>query len=130
MLFQEICASYESLIKHDPWKDLVTFLQLLKLLKLKKEFHQCPTTFKVFNTEKSAVTFLELLKFLILKKDNITVSKFLIQKKDSITFLGRKVFTIEKGLHHFLETLKSFNFEKWLHHILITLNVFQISYSV
>ena len=41
-----------------------------------------------------------------------------------------KVFNIEKELHHFLETLKSFNFEKRLHHILITLKVFQNSYSV
>ena len=38
-----------------------------------------------------------------------------------------KVFNIEKGLPHFLETLKSFNFEKWLHHILMTLKVFQNS---
>ena len=40
-----------------------------------------------------------------------------------------KVFNIEKGLHHFLETLKSFNFEKRLHHILMILKVFQNSYS-
>ena len=41
-----------------------------------------------------------------------------------------KVFNIEKGLHHFLETVKCFNFEKWLHHILMSLKVFQDSYSV
>ena len=48
-------------------------------------------------------------------------------EKDIITVLK---FNTEKGLHHFLETLKSFNFEKWLHHILMTLKVFQNSYSV
>ena len=41
-----------------------------------------------------------------------------------------RVFNIEKELHHFLETLKSFNFEKWHNHILMTLKVFQNSYSV
>ena len=37
---------------------------------------------------------------------------------------------MEKGLHHFLETLKGSNFKKCLHHILMTLEVFQDSYSV
>ena len=51
IMFQEICASYESLIKRDE-KDSVMFLLFLKLLKTQKELHHCLTTFKVFNTEK------------------------------------------------------------------------------
>ena len=39
-----------------------------------------------------------------------------------------KVFNIEKGLYHFLETLKDFNFEKWLRYILITSKVYQNSW--
>ena len=69
-------------------KDSVTFLRLLKLLKLKK----------------NSITAYDL-KFLILKKDTITVLKFLIPKKDSITFLGLlKFLTLEKDsitFHHF-----------------------------
>ena len=47
-----------------------------------------------------------------------------------VLFFTLKVVTIEKGLHHFLETLKGFSFEKWLHHILMTHKVYQNSYSV
>ena len=87
---------------NEPWplkKDSVTFLRLLKLLKLKK----------------NSTTAYDL-KFLILKKDTITVLKFLIPKKDSITFLGLlKVFNIGKGLYHVpslsLHTLLDGNFD-------------------
>ena len=74
-MFQEICTSYESLIKHGHWKkDSVTLLRLLKLLTLKKD----------------STTFLRLLKLLILKMDSIIslwLLKVLILKNDSITFL-------------------------------------------
>ena len=82
ILFQEICASYESLKKRDHWKkDPVTFLPLLKLLKLKN----------------NSITALRLLKFLILKKG---LHHFLT------TF---KVINVKKGLNHFLTTLIVFN---------------------
>ena len=115
-------------------KDSVTFLRLLKFLKLRK----------------NSITVLRLLKFLILKNGLrlifmtlkvINAQKglhhFLMTLKvfnnekglhDFLTTLH--VFNIEKGFHHFLETLKGFNFEKWLHHILMTLEVSQNSYSV
>ena len=79
-------------------KDSITFLQLLKLLMLKKNYHFL-TTLKAFNNKKghhhclkvlNTVTFLWLLKFLILKKDSITslrLLKVLILKNDFITFL-------------------------------------------
>ena len=79
--------------------------------------------------KKDSVIFLRFLNLLkhkknfILEKDTITVLEFLIPKKV-------KFFSIEKGLHHFLETHKNFNFEKWLCHILMTLKVFQSSFSV
>ena len=68
-------------------KDLVTFLQLLKFLILKKGLRHC---LKVFNTENDSITFLGLVKFLTLKKDFITslrLLKVLILKNDSITLL-------------------------------------------
>ena len=53
MLFQEICASYESLMKRDyTEKGLGHFLTALKAFKTQKELHRCFTTVKVFNTEK------------------------------------------------------------------------------
>ena len=39
-----------------PLKGLGHFFTALKAFKTQKEFHQCPTTFKVFNTEKSALS--------------------------------------------------------------------------
>ena len=36
LLFQEICVSYESLMKHDHLKDPITALRLMKFLILKK----------------------------------------------------------------------------------------------
>ena len=111
-------------------KDSVTFLRLLKLLKLKgtpplpydlkflilkKEPCHFLTNFKVFNTEKGHHHCLKVFN------TEIGLRHF---------FRTLKVFNIEKELHHFLETPKAFNFEKWLHHILKTLQVFQSSYSV
>ena len=98
-------------------KDSVTFLWLLKLLKLKrnstnalrlkvfntkKGVHHFLTTLNVFNTEKGqhhclkvfntkkGLHRLGLLKFLTLKKDFITslrLAKLLILKNDFIAFL-------------------------------------------
>ena len=39
-------------------------------------------------------------------------------------------FNIEKGLNHFHEILKGFNFENWLNHNLMALKVFQNGYFV
>ena len=82
ILLQEICASYESLMKRWPLKnDSVTFLKLLKHLKLTK----------------NSITALRLLELLILKKG---------LRHFPTTF---KVINVEKGLHHFLTTLKIVN---------------------
>ena len=71
-------------------KDSVTFLRLLKLLKVKKNsttalrlqvlntekgHHHC---LKVFNTKKDSITSLRLLKLLILKNDSIKFKFFKI----------------------------------------------------
>ena len=50
ILFQEICASYESLMKRDTEKGLSHFLTALKASKTQKELHHCLSTLKVFNT--------------------------------------------------------------------------------
>ena len=62
-------------------KDSITFLRLLKHLKLKK----------------NSITAWRILKFLILKKDTTTVLNFLILKKDSITSLRLLKFLILKN---------------------------------
>ena len=94
-------------------KDSVTFLRLLKLLKLKKN-STTALPLKVLNTEKG---------------HHHCINVFNAERGLHHFLRTLKVFNIEKGLHHFLETLKGFNFEKWLHHILMTLKVFQNSYS-
>ena len=52
ILFREICASYESLMKRDTEKGLCHFLTALKAFKTQKELHHCLSPLKVFNTEK------------------------------------------------------------------------------
>ena len=114
MFFQENYSSCESLVNRNHWKkDSVTFLRLLKLLKLKKN-STTALPLKVLNTEKG---------------HHHCINVFNVERGLHHFLRTLKVFNIEKGLHHFLETLKGFNFEKWLHHILMTLKVFQNSYS-
>ena len=110
MLFCEICASSESLMKPDHWKRLGYFLTALKSFKTPKELHHCLTT----------------LKSLILKKAHHHCLKVFNAEKGLFP-RTLKVFNIEKGLHHFHETLEGFNFEKWFHHILMTLKFFKIA---
>ena len=98
-------------------KNSITALRLLKFLILKKGLRHFLTTFTVINAEKDSITFLWMLKILILKKG-------------CMAFLRLLKFNIEKGKHHFLDTLTGFNFGKWLHYILMTLKAFQNSYSV
>ena len=94
-------------------KDSVTFLRLLKLLKLKKN-STTALWLKVFNTEKG---------------HHHCIKVFNTEKGLHHFLRTLKAFNIGKGLHHFLETLKGFTFKRWLYHILLTLKVFQNSYS-
>ena len=119
MLFQEICTSYENLMKREHWKRLG--FTAFTAFKTKKELHHCLTTLKAFNAEKGLRHFLTTLKvFNTEKRQHYCLKVFNTEKRLHHLLRTLKVFNIVKRLHHFLETLKGFNFKKWLHHILLT----------
>ena len=103
---EDLCIIWKLNVAWPLEKDLVTFLWLLKLLKLKKNsitalrllkfltlkkgLRHFLATFKVINAEKEFHHFLTLLNFLVLKKDSIAFSwlvTFLKLKQYCITFL-------------------------------------------
>ena len=61
-MFQEICASYEGLMKSNPEKGLGHFLTALKVFNIKKEFHHFLVTLTGFNFEKWLQPISKILK--------------------------------------------------------------------
>ena len=108
-------------------KDTVTFLWLLKLLKLKKNSINALLLLKLLTLKKGIRHFLTTFKVINVLKELhhflTTLKVFHIEKRHPHCL---KAFNTKKGLHHFLLTLKAFNTETMLHHFLTALKSFNI----